>query len=280
MIGLVTDSSAQLPVGLVERFGVTVVPVVVTIDGHDHLEGVDLTADAFYERLAAAPGVPEIATSQPSAGAFVDAFEQQVAAGATAIVAVLVGSAYSGAVNSASVAAERVSQRYPGVRVEIVDSATASFGISCALWAAADTVAAGGTVDEVRDAAAARASVTGSVFVIDGTELALRSGRFGDVDLGSAIPVLRSGPEGLASIGEVDSSAAAVELMAADLVARAEQVIVAIGRASRTTDPVTDALIERLDTVSTVVELIEYRVGPSIAVHTGPNTVGGFSFPA
>lgn len=280
MIGLVTDSSAQLPVGLVERFGVTVVPVVVTIDGHDHLEGVDLTADAFYERLAAAPGVPEIATSQPSAGAFVDAFEQQVAAGATAIVAVLVGSAYSGAVNSASVAAERVSQRYPGVRVEIVDSATASFGISCALWAAADTVAAGGTVDEVRDAAAARASVTGSVFVIDGTELALRSGRFADVDLGSAIPVLRSGPEGLVSIGEVDSSAAAVELMAADLVARAEQVIVAIGRASRTTDPVTDALIERLDTVSTVVELIEYRVGPSIAVHTGPNTVGGFSFPA
>ncbi|MEZ5297834.1 MAG: DegV family protein [Ilumatobacteraceae bacterium] len=47
-IGIVTDSNSQLTAELAERFGVEVVPMTVTIDGDDHLEGVDLDADDFY----------------------------------------------------------------------------------------------------------------------------------------------------------------------------------------------------------------------------------------
>jgi len=62
-IGLVTDSNAQLPPELVERYGVEVVPLTVTIDGVDHLEGVDLDADGFYDRFAT--HTPVVSTSQP-----------------------------------------------------------------------------------------------------------------------------------------------------------------------------------------------------------------------
>ncbi len=280
MISLITDSSSQLPVALAARLGVAVVPVTVTIDGVDHLEGTELSPEAFYEKLASVDVLPTITTTQPTASAFVAAFEDQIADGATCLLVILVGSGYSGAVNSAEVAAQTIRRRHPEADVEIVDSGTASFGISCLVWAAATAVAAGASLAEARQVALDRAAVTGSVFMIDGTELARRSGRFSELDLGSGIPVLASGPEGLSVLGEVQSIDDGVELMADQLLAGAQRVVVAVGRSSQETDPVTDALIERLQAAPAVAELVEYRVGPSIAAHTGPNTVGGFSFPA
>jgi len=280
VIALITDSASQMPESLAKRLGVTVVPVTVTVDGVDYLEGVDLTANGFYSKLGAAERLPTIATSQPTAGAFLLAFERQVLAGASALLAILVGSAYSGAINSAEVAAQTMQRRHPGIEVEIVDSATASFGVSSAVWAAATAVDSGASLAEAKQAALDRAVVTGSVFMIDGTELARRSGRFDDLDLGAGIPVLASDATGLSSLGEVSTIEDGVGLMVDRLLARAPNVVVAIGRAAPATDPVTDALIERLQSAPTVVDLVEYRVGPSIAAHTGPNTVGGFSFPA
>jgi len=47
-IGLVTDSNSQITRELVERFGIEVVPLTVTIDGAEFSEGIDLDADEFY----------------------------------------------------------------------------------------------------------------------------------------------------------------------------------------------------------------------------------------
>ena len=66
MIGIVVDSNAQMPPSLVERFGVTVVPLPVTVNGVQHLEGVDLDADAFYALFE--DGTPEVSTAQPAPG--------------------------------------------------------------------------------------------------------------------------------------------------------------------------------------------------------------------
>lgn len=280
MIAVVTDSASQLPASLAARLHATVVPVTVTIDGVDHLEGVDLTAEAFYERVDGASNPLAISTDQPSASAFVSAFEDRIAEGATELLVVLVGSAYSGAVNSAEVAVGAIERRHPDVTITVVDSGTASFGISCAVWAAADVVAAGGSLGEAAQAARHRAGVTGSVFMLDGTEVAQRSGRFDSVDLGAAVPVLASGPDGLSVLGEVTTLHEGVDLMVAALVARAPRVVAAVGRASASTDSVTDVLRERLIAHDRVAEVVDYRVGPSIAAHTGPHTVGGFSFPA
>ena len=68
MIGLCTDSNAQLPSELTDRYGVEVVPLTVTIDGQDFLEGVDLNPDQFYERLE--HGVTEVSTAAPPPGRF------------------------------------------------------------------------------------------------------------------------------------------------------------------------------------------------------------------
>ena len=67
MIALVTDSASQLPPELAAEFGVRVAPILVTIDGVEYREGVDLTADDFWAQVSNGE-VPEITTSQPSPG--------------------------------------------------------------------------------------------------------------------------------------------------------------------------------------------------------------------
>jgi len=57
VIGLVTDSNAQLPADLRDRYHVGVVPLTVVLDDTPYLEGVDITTADFYERLGAGASV-------------------------------------------------------------------------------------------------------------------------------------------------------------------------------------------------------------------------------
>ena len=135
MIGLVTDSNAQLPPELATRYGVEVVPLTVTVDGEAFAEGVDLDADAFYARFD--HGTPTVSTSQPSPGAFAEAYARVAERGATEILSIHIGSAVSGTLNSA-----RIAVAGSPVPVRLVDTGTASFGVACCVWEAASRVAA------------------------------------------------------------------------------------------------------------------------------------------
>ena len=183
-VGLCVDSNSQIPPALAARLGVEVVPLVVTIDGTDHLEGVDLDADAFYAAYAAAAGagrIPDVSTSQPAPGAFAAAYARLAARGADAILSVHIGSALSGTLASAAIAA-----RTADVPVRFVDTGTASFGITCCAWAAADALAAGADIDAAATAAETTAAQVGTAFVAGVQELVARSGRATALDLGSA----------------------------------------------------------------------------------------------
>src|SRR5205085_7676373 len=83
VIALVTDSNSQIPASLIERYGITVVPLPVTIDGVDYLEGVDIDADDFYRRFETGT-TPTVATAQPSPGQFAAVYDRLVAEGAEA----------------------------------------------------------------------------------------------------------------------------------------------------------------------------------------------------
>src|SRR5215472_19304595 len=73
-VAIVTDSTADLAPELVEERGITVVPLTVTLDGRDYLDGVDITVDEFYTRMAASEG--GASTSQPSPGRLAWEYEQ------------------------------------------------------------------------------------------------------------------------------------------------------------------------------------------------------------
>lgn len=104
MIRILTDSAADLTPADRARPGVTVVPLqVVFSNGDTALDGVDITGDAYYERLKGEEKLPR--TSQPSPDQFIEVFEQARAAG-DQVVAVLLSSTLSGTWQCARLAAE------------------------------------------------------------------------------------------------------------------------------------------------------------------------------
>lgn len=278
MIGLCVDSNAQLPPDLVSRYGVEVVPLSVTVDGQEFLEGVDLDADSFYERFTAGT-VAEVTTAAPSPGRFAAAYEALAARGATEILSVHIGSAISATLNSARIAAGT-----SPVPVRLVDTGTASFAVACCLWDAAEAVAAGAGLEEAARVAEAVAGRTDNVFVVSALDLARRGGRLSasaDEQLrAAAIPVLRLVGGSYQPVAQVTTFEEAADVMAMAVLAGGTGLRVGISVADAGALPLREALEERLAGAAEVAELVRYRVGPSVGVHTGPGTAGAMWYAA
>lgn len=280
MIGFCTDSNAQLPAELVARYDVEVVPLSVTVDGEEFLEGVDLDADSFYDRLAAAPaGAPPIVTTAaPSPGRFAAAYRALAAQGATEILSVHLGSTISATVNAAHLGA----QNSP-VPVRLVDTGTASFAVACCLWEAAEAVRAGAGLEEAAGVAEGVASRTDNVFVVGALDLARRGGRLSmaaDQALSAAaIPVLRLVAGSYQPVAHVSTVDEAADAMAAAVRAGGAGLRVGVSVADAGALPLREALELRLAGAPEVAELVRYRVGPSVGVHTGPGTAGAMWYP-
>lgn len=266
MIRLVTDSAAMLPADLRDRYQIAVVPLTITIDGHDYSEGVDLTTTDFYARLHDGASV---STAAPSPGVFAATY-RAAAAGATAILSIHTGAAYSATVASATLAAGLVD-----VPVEVVDTGVASFPVGFAVWSAAERLAAGDSVERAADAARQTAAETGSVFVVGVPELARRGGRFVAVE-GAITPttVLELAGGTLGELAHTADVSEAIELMIDRTLqlARARPIRVGVGDAVRS--EVARHLAERLEHKPGVASVTVYDIGPSVGAHTGAGTVG------
>jgi DegV family protein with EDD domain len=281
VIGICVDSNSQLPDSLAERFGIVVVPLTVTVDGVDHLEGVDITAEAFYG-VWDQGHVPTISTSQPSPGRFAAAYQELVERGATEILSIHIAEAMSGTLNSARLAAQ--ASRVP---VTLVDSRTASFGITCCAWAAAEAIESGASLSEAAAIAGARSSGLGAAFIVGVPQLTERSGRAADAGVEAAaehgIPVLSMSGSDIALLDTVATIDAAVSAMANYALRWTPSALdglrIAIGTSDITSAPVSAALTAALSGSPALAEpVVQYSIGPSVGAHTGPSTAGLFVF--
>jgi len=114
-IAILTDSTANLPMEWVEQYNVRVIPLKIHWGDETYLDGIDLTPNEFYTRLAHAKSLPT--TSQPSIQDFLQVFES-LADQADGIVVPLISSGISGTVASAQAAA----RQFTRVPVEIIDT--------------------------------------------------------------------------------------------------------------------------------------------------------------
>jgi DegV family protein with EDD domain len=275
MTGLVTDSNAMLPPELAERYQVEVVPLTVTLDGVEYLEGVDLDTDAFYERFAGTAR-PEVSTSQPSPGRFAAAYRAVAERGADEILSVHIGSAVSGTVNSARLAAADAP-----VPVRVVDTGTASFAVACCVWEAGQALAGGATIEEAAAVAEAVAATVGNVFVVGALDLARAGGRLAAGTGGdeTGIPVLTLAGGTMTAVARVGDTEEAADAMATHVRASGTGLRVGVGLADAGALPLVTTVEERLATAPEVRELVRYRIGPSVGAHTGPGTVGAVFYP-
>lgn len=171
-IGLITDSTCDIPQYLRERHEIGVVPLTIVWNGEAFLDGVDLTPEGFYNRLSSDPNPPT--TSQPSPRDFLNACQLMREADVEEVLIITLSSAMSGTYQSARQAAEMAD--FP---VHVYDSRTNSMALGWQVLAAARAREEGGGVEEMLAAADAARRRMAFIISLDTIEYLKRGGRIG-----------------------------------------------------------------------------------------------------
>lgn len=166
-IRIIVDSTADLTPQVCSR--VAIVPLTVHFGEEEYVDGVDLTSQAFYEKLSTSKTLPT--TSQASPYAFSAAFGQAVADGDD-VVAIVVSSKLSGTYQSAVIAAED----YPG-KIHVVDTRNIALGSAILTEYALRLVDEGYSAADIAAALEAARDRVKLMAVVDTLEYLQRGGR-------------------------------------------------------------------------------------------------------
>src|SRR5690348_4924568 len=142
---VVTDSTADLPREWQGRYGIEVVPLKVLFGKETFRDGVDMTNEQFFRRLAAATSLPT--TSAPSPGEFAEVY-RRLAKDHDGCISIHLGAQLSATVEAARVGAQAVE----GFRVNVIDSQTVSMPVAflCRVAAEAESLEAATAAVEQR----------------------------------------------------------------------------------------------------------------------------------
>ena len=142
-VRIVTDSTSDLSPQMAEELGITVVPVYVRFGEKVYRDGVDISQDKFYLKLAQSPVYPS--TSQPSPSDFADVYSK-LSKETGEIVSIHLSSKVSGTYDSALKGRELAEAK---CHIEVVDSLSVSMGFGLIAMAAARLAKTGEDLHEV-----------------------------------------------------------------------------------------------------------------------------------
>lgn len=131
-----TDATSDLPAAFAEQLGVTVLPMGFTMDGKEYFYvpgKSDMPIETFYANMRAGK---DVTTAQINAFTFTEAFEPVLKAGED-ILYIGFSSKLSGTVLTASGVAQELTAKYPGRKVIVIDSCSASLGEGLLVYYAA-----------------------------------------------------------------------------------------------------------------------------------------------
>ena len=167
-IGLVTDSTSDLPDFLVEQYGLEVVPSILILEGKEFADGRGISRQEFYKQLPfLGTGV---STAAPSIGEFASRYEKLISAGCDHILSIHAASQLTTIINTARQAADQY-----GERVTVVDSGSLSLGLGFQVLAAAEAAEEG--LDAALAAIESTRSRTYVTAALDTMKYLRRSGR-------------------------------------------------------------------------------------------------------
>jgi DegV family protein with EDD domain len=270
-LGIVTDSTSDLPPYLIEQHEIQVVPSILILEGKEYIDGVNITREEFYERLPSLRTPPT--TAAPSIGDFLTPYRTLLDAGCDHILSIHAASKLTTIINTARQAAED----FPG-KITCVDSGSLSMGLGFQVLAATEEAEFG--LKSALDAVESTRKRLQVFAALDTMEYLKRSGR---------VPGLVANLGGLLSIkpmvtltgGEAKPIGAARTNRQAD--ERMLKSLLEIGEMERLAILHTNAearaknlLNELMNTVRMSVprDILLVNVTAVIGTHLGPNGIG------
>ena len=138
---IVTDSTADLTEEEVKQFEISIVPMNISIDDENYIDGVTITKEEFKEKMIASAELPK--TAQPSIGRFVEVYDE-LGKNGDSVISIQMMSSISGTVDAARQAADITE-----TNVTVVDSDFTSRSMGMIVKEAAKAAQDGKTVEEI-----------------------------------------------------------------------------------------------------------------------------------
>ena len=138
---IVTDSTADLTEEEVKQFEISIVPMNISIDDENYIDGVTITKEEFKQKMIASAELPK--TAQPSIGRFVEVYDE-LGKNGDSVISIQMMRSISGTVDAARQAADITE-----TNVTVVDSDFTSRSMGMIVKEAAKAAQEGKTVEEI-----------------------------------------------------------------------------------------------------------------------------------
>jgi DegV family protein with EDD domain len=271
-IAIVTDSTAYIPEELLEKHHIHTIPLSVVFGEESFREGLDITTEAFYEKVRGAKTLPT--TSQPAIGMFIELYEK-LAGDYDAIVSVHLSQKISGTYDAAVAATKMVenSKVYP------FDSGLSAIPQGFFALKAAEMVEQGATIEQIMNQLKTMKKNTRAYFMVDDLSHLQRGGRLTSAQaiVGSLLhikPILHL-PEGaIVPFEKVRSRKRALKRMM-DLLEQdvKNKQVVRVAFVHANVEAQAQALQDAFKKNHPKIETLISYLGPVIGTHLGEGTL-------
>jgi DegV family protein with EDD domain len=269
-VKIVTDSVADVPGQVAEELGITVVPLNVRFGTEIFRDGIDLTADEFFDRLSHNNIMP--VSSVPSPADYAEAYDK-LAEDTDEILVLTLTSKLSG---THEVALQSKGLMKKKCRVEVIDTKLAAMAQGLVVITAARFAQTGAGLNEVMDNAYHNIPRSEMRAAFDTLEYLQRGGRIGKAQslLGSILninPVIGLEDGEIIPISRERSRAKAINHLynCAASYSRIEEMAVEYATSSDDAE----MLIERLGSIFPKERIYRSRATPVMSTHTGPGVL-------
>ncbi len=270
-VRVVTDSVADIPAAVAAELGITVVPLNLVFGGKTYRDGVDISTEEFYRKLAETRDLPT--TSSPVPQDFIHVYDR-LAGEADGILVITIGSKLSATGDAAKKAAEEMVKKCP---VKVIPSDLAMMAEGLVVIAAAKAAKEGASLDELTELTLHNIKRAEIRLAFDTLEYLERGGRIGKAQalLGSMLginPILGIKNGEVFPFKRERSRSKALDYLYSFAAGfgRIEEMAVE----DATTPDETGQLMERLGTVYPGERIYRSKVSPVIGTNVGPRVIG------
>ena len=269
------DSTCDLSPALVEKYGLTIVPLYIVMDDQSYKDGVEATPEKIFTWAEANKTTPK--TAAPSPDLVTQALKPAMEAGDEAIF-FTISAQMSTTYNVVRLAAEDLGYD----RLHIVDSKNLSTGIGLQVLKAAEMAQAGKSAQEIVTWIEGHRDLVRASFVVDTLTYLARGGRCNAVTafVGNALKlhpkiVVKDGAMGVSKkyVGGIQYVLGKYVRDMEKELKNADPSRVFITHSGCSEDTLT-AMWEYLRSLNHFDEILETTAGGVISSHCGPKTLG------
>ena len=200
-LAVITDSSAFLQAETLRKEDLFVLDIPVNIDGQEYVEGVNLTAQEFYEKMASTSELPK--TSQPSIAKLDEILSSLKAKGYTHALGLFLSSGISGFYQNI----QYMKDEYEGLTIAFPDTRITSAPLGYMVESVLKWAEQGDGFESILDKVTEQIENTSAFIMVDDLDHLVKGGRLsnGAAILGNLLsikPILYFNDQGVIEVYE------------------------------------------------------------------------------